>query len=43
MTEELKGNSEKAHVMLLFHLISSGVKFGTFPLFLQSLNSVRGQ
>ena len=29
--------------MLPFHLISKRVKFGTFPLFLQSFNSVKGQ
>lgn len=42
-TDVLKGHSERAGVLLPFHLISKCVKFGTFPLFLQSFNSVKGQ
>lgn len=43
VTEVLKGDSKKAHVVLLFYLLSKCVKFGTFPFFLQGFNSVNGQ
>lgn len=43
MTDMLKGHSERPDVVLPFHFISKCVKFGTFRLFLQSFNPVKGQ
>lgn len=43
MMNARKGHSVKIGVMLPFHLISKSVKLGSFPLFLQSINSVKEQ
>lgn len=43
MMDARKGHSEKTGVLVPFHLISQSVKLGTFPLFLQSFNSVKEQ